>query len=523
MRSAPIVDGADLAVIGAMQQNPSETFWAPVLALEAAAEALKSGQAEAADSIRRIAGRIAETARSTGMDRAATAAGVLQTANARELDSVVDSVLDFLRTEMRRVPETKERVLIVEDDRVTATVMKDTLECPEWDVVVATTGREALQIIEQGDISVILLDLVLPDLDGRDILLKLRNATATAWTPVIVLTAKDDALTQSECYALGADGFLVKPIDWEVLRSAVSSKLQRVGALHREAHLDALTMLPNRAAFWDAFAKSLSQRAGTALSVAMIDLDRFKSVNDTYGHETGDEVLRIVARVLTNSLRGRDFLARWGGEEFCVFMPHTPQRAAVRVLNNALQRIRQTTITATDGRQFTTTFSCGVATVSAGIGGGDALAQADRHLYVAKNAGRNRIISDAESDEPPKPRVLLADDDKNVCMTVKLTLEREGFEVVSYPDGASALMAAANLDFAMAIIDVGMPIMDGFELVKHMRALPKCAATPIVMLTGAGSQADIVKGFQLGVSDYIVKPFQRGEFVARIWRLLRTR
>src|SRR5688500_5918610 len=105
-----------------MQQNPSETFWAPVLALEAAAGALRAGSTEAADSIRRIAGRIAESARNSGMDRAATAAGVLQTAHARELDSVVDSVLDFLRAEMRRVPEAKERVLIVEDDRVTATV-----------------------------------------------------------------------------------------------------------------------------------------------------------------------------------------------------------------------------------------------------------------------------------------------------------------------------------------------------------------------------------------------------------------
>jgi two-component system, cell cycle response regulator len=512
-----------MAHYDAMQHNPSETFWAPVLALEAAAGALKAGSAEAAESIRRIAGRIAETARNSGMDRAATAAGLLQTAQPRELDTVVDSVLDFLRAEMRRAPETKERVLIVEDDRVTATVMKDTLECPEWEVVTASNGREALEVIDQGDISLILLDLVLPDLDGRDILLKLRNSMATAWTPVLVLTAKDDALTQSECYALGADGFLTKPVDWEVLRSAVSSKLQRAGARYREMHLDSLTMLPNRAAFWDAFARSLSQRAGSPLSVAMIDLDRFKSVNDTYGQETGDEVLRIVARVLTNSLRGRDFLARWGGEEFCIFMPHTPQRAALRVLDNALQRVRQTTITASDGRQFTTSFSCGVATVATGIGGGDALAQADRFLYVAKNAGRNRIVSDAESHDPPRPRVLLADQDKNVSLTVKVMLEREGFEVVSYPDGASALAAAVNIDFALAVIDVGMPIINGLELVKHLRALPKCAQTPIVMLTNPGSEADIMKGFELGVSDYVVKPFQRGEFVARIWRLLRTR
>lgn len=234
-------------------------------------------------------------------------------------------------------------------------------------------------------------------------------------------------------------------------------------------------------------------------------------------------MLRIVARVISNSLRGRDFLARWGGEELCVFMPHTPQRAALRVLNSALLRVRQTVITAPDGRQFTTTFSAGVATVSSGIAGGDVLAQADRHLYIAKNAGRDRVVSDVETEAPAKPRVLLADDDRNVCLAVKVMLEREGFEVIAYPDGASALSAAVNLDFALAVIDVGMPIMDGFDLVRHLRALPKCAQTPIVMLTGAGNEAELVKGFELGVSDYIVKPFQRGEFVGRIWRLLRSR
>jgi two-component system cell cycle response regulator len=506
-----------------MQSTATETFWAPVLALETARDALRAGSLEAADSIRRIAGRIAEGARSAGYIKAAAAAGLLRTTPTRDLDSVVDSVLEFIRAEMTRVPETRERILIVEDDRLTAAVMKDALKCPEWDVIVASNGLEATRIIEEEGASAILLDLVLPDMDGRDILVRLRNELSTAWTPVLVLTAKDDALTQSECYALGADGFLVKPIDWEVLKSAVSSKLQRAQALQREAQLDALTMLPNRAAFWDAFARSLSQRAGAPLSVAMIDLDGFKVINDTYGHDTGDEVLRIVSRVLSNSLRGRDFLARWGGEEFCVFMPHTPQRAALRVMNSALQRVRQTVITAADGRKFSVTFSAGVATVEAGIGGGDALAQADRHLYVAKSAGRNRVLAEGAAEQAQRPRILLADDDPVTSGVVKQVLEKEGYEVVCYPDGASALSAAANTEFSLAVIDVNMPIMDGFALVRHLRDIPKFVHTPIVMLTGAGTEADVVRGFELGVSDYIVKPFNRGEFVARIGRLVRRK
>lgn len=493
-----------------------------MLALEAARGALRDGSDEAIDSIRRIAGRIAQSARQAGLQRAATAASVLESASRAEVADVVDTVLDFIRTEVSIAREEKQNVLIVEDDRLTVRVMRDYLETPEWNVLVAETAEEGERIIAEQDISLVLLDLLLPDADGRDVLLRLRANPRTAWLPVLVLTSKDDAVTQSECYALGADGYLIKPIDWEVLRSAVSAKLQRAQQLMREAHLDPLTLLPNRAAFWDAFERSLAQREGAPLSIAILDLDDFKAINDTYGHGTGDEVLRIIARILSNSLRGRDFLARWGGEEFCIFMPHTGLRAASRILENALQRVRQTTFTAADGRRFNVSFSAGVSTVGAGLGGGDALAQADRLLYVAKTAGRNRVVSTTDT-QPTRPRVLLADDDDGARNVVQKVLEREGFDVVAFADGASALSGASDGDFALAIVDVTMPVMNGFDLVQHLRELPKFSQVPIVMLTGLASEADIVHGFDLGVSDYVVKPFSRGEFVARVWRLLKRR
>ena len=514
--------GLDLAYLIRMNNATIETFWAPVLALEAARGALHSGSAEAAESIKRIAGRISEVAKSSGLHRTAAAAAVLQSASSEEVGDVVDTVLEFIRNEIAQSTEERRTILIVEDDRVTSAVMRDILESSDWSVLVAGTVAEAQQCLATEEVSLILLDLVLPDGDGRDILVALRGSPRTAWLPVLVLTAKDDVLTQSECYALGADGFLTKPVDWEVLKSAVSAKVQRASQLHREAHLDSLTLLPNRAAYWDAFERALAQRSGAPLSVAVIDLDSFKAINDTYGHHTGDEVLRIVARVLSNSLRGRDFLARWGGEEFCIFMPHTSQRAAARVLNAALQRIRQTVITADDGSRFSITFSAGVSTVGAGVGGGDALAQADRLLYTAKTSGRNRVCSTDEG-ATTKPRVLLADDDLPASAVVQKILEKEGFDVVAVGDGASALAAASEGDFSLALLDVHMPIMDGFDLLRHLRSLPKFAQVPIMMLTGAGTESDIVHGFELGVADYLVKPFNRGEFVARVWRLLRRR
>jgi DNA-binding response OmpR family regulator len=124
-------------------------------------------------------------------------------------------------------------------------------------------------------------------------------------------------------------------------------------------------------------------------------------------------------------------------------------------------------------------------------------------------------------DHPKKPPcILVVDDDDAFRDMVTTVLTREGYEVEAATDGLSALAVAESRDFDMAIVDVSMPKMNGFDLVRHLRALPKFASTPIVMLTGAGSHTDIVRGFDLGVSDYIVKPFNVVEFVARVARLL---
>lgn len=435
----------------------------------------------------------------------------------------IDALIDQLRS-ARNGAAGKTTILIVEDDRLTARVLADLLASPARTVLIASSAAEATRLIRAHDVSLILLDLVLPDGDGRDLLTRIRTTPATRVVPVMVITARTDDMSHSECFALGADALLPKPVQPSVLQAAVSAQLAHSAERRLEGRVDGLTMLPNRTAFMDALGRAvpLAQRTNQPLAAAMIDLDHFKSVNDTHGHAMGDEVLQTVAQTIANTLRTSDLVARWGGEEMCVLMADTTASGGVRALEKALNAVRELEFKSESG-VFGITFSAGLAPFVRGSSSEELLKEADRLLYVAKTSGRNRIISPADEADPPRPRALLVEDDLAVSGVVTKLLEREGFSVAHFADGGGVLEAAQKEHFVVAIIDLGLPVMNGFELVTSLRKMATAAKLPILFLTGSDDEDDVVHGFEVGANDYLVKPFHARELVARITRLLPKR
>ncbi|MDQ3368053.1 MAG: diguanylate cyclase [Myxococcota bacterium] len=180
---------------------------------------------------------------------------------------------------------------------------------------------------------------------------------------------------------------------------------QDVRELRRISTRDALTGLPNRVAITEAFVRErvLSERLGCSLVVAIIDLDRFKAINDTHGHAMGDEVLRRCAKVIAGSFRRSDLVARWGGEELVVAFPGTDLGGARLAVEKALVAVRAETYPTATGETFRVTFSAGVAQVERGETLDAAIARADVHLYAAKHAGRNRVSSGPDAVDSPPP------------------------------------------------------------------------------------------------------------------------
>lgn len=499
-----------------------------VLAAIAALEAVQaSSGALGLQSVHRIANRLESIVHdSEFVELRILASRIGANKTLEEAQSITSELNEIFKKRIAARAETLKSksttILLIEDDRLTARVLADHLAGPEREVLVATDAQQAQRLLRDYDVALIILDLVLPDADGRDLLVDLRSSPVTSATPILIVTAQHDPAIHTECFALGADGFLLKPVTSTLLRSSVFALLHHAAERKLSGYEDRLTGLPNRSAFMTALQRSapLVQRHRESMSVAMIDLDHFKSINDQYGHAMGDEVLRRVAETIATTLRTSDMVARYGGEEFCAYFPNTHVDGAVSVLRRSLHTVRELEFFPENSVPFNVTFSAGVAELKGGQSAEEALAEADRYLYVAKNAGRNRVISGAEAGDLPRPSVLLVEDDPKVADLVRRLLDREGYEVHVYGDGGDALLGAAEHDFVLAIIDLNLPTVNGFGLVAELRRQRKFIKLPIVMLTGSDNEEDVVHGFELGISDYVTKPFFAAELVARINRLL---
>ncbi len=492
-------------------------------ALKAARREL-NGSPEPIESVRRIAHTLRGSGTTYGFPEITAAAADLEDSTALEftlhLEKLLDTIQDVCKvTEM----EDKTGILLIDDDPYITDLLVTVLESSSREILTASTAKEAEAVLEEKKVSLILLDLILPDTDGRNFLVRLKERPATANVPVIVLSAKLGAQPKTECFALGADAYYEKPFEVETICAAVSAWLYRSEGNLRESRRDHLTGLPNRAAFREAYLRgvSLAVRRGESTTVAILDLDRFKNINDTFGHAAGDEVLRRTGAILTGALRKSDLLARWGGEEFVVLFPSTALEGAGNAVRKALEALSAQKFQGPGERNFHVTFSAGVAEVAANLTLDEAIAEADRFLYIAKAQGRNCVVSSKDNSTPHARVILLAEGEETVAAIIKSRLGREGFSIKHFSDGPSALEAAMSGGYSLCILDAKLPGFDGMQLLSKLRATPACSNLPVLLLTSLGKEKDIARGFQLGADDYLVMPFSPLDMLARVRNILR--
>lgn len=288
------------------------------------------------------------------------------------------------------------RLLVVDDDYDSREALQQLLE-PEYEVVTASDGQEALEAALEQHPDVILLDLSMPRVDGFQVLERLRADPATVDIPVLVVSALSDNAVKVRGLDLGAVDYLQKPYSHSELRARVERTmriLRSQAALREQAQTDALTGLANLRAFrtrLDEESKR-ARRYHTQLTCVMADVDHLKPINDELGHAAGDRAIAAVAAVLRAELRETDFGARYGGDEFVVLLPHTGAEEGRVYAERVCARLRQTELLVGD-RRVALTASLGVACQTPEHNQEpEALVHAaDAALYTAKRAGGGRL------------------------------------------------------------------------------------------------------------------------------------
>ncbi|HWQ11118.1 MAG TPA: diguanylate cyclase [Holophaga sp.] len=292
----------------------------------------------------------------------------------------------------------RSRLLIVDDDPVSLQMVGALLE-ESHDVTLVGSAQEALELCRTERPDLLLLDILMPDLDGLTACRRLKEDPSTWDIPVIFLTSQATAEEETAALDTGAVDFITKPVNPSVVRARVRTHLilkAQSDFLRDLAFVDGLTGIANRRRFDETLDIEWrrGRRSGTPLSVIMGDIDNFKHYNDHHGHQAGDACLQVVARELRRSLkRAQDLVARYGGEEFVCILPETDAPGARSLAGSLLAAVQALAIPHEGTAPGIVTLSLGVASaVPAGDGGAsDLVAIADLQLYKAKAAGRNRF------------------------------------------------------------------------------------------------------------------------------------
>lgn len=306
------------------------------------------------------------------------------------------------------IPHASPLILVADDDTMTRLMLRKVLEKEGYSVVEASQGDECLEVYHHAHPSLILLDAMMPVMDGFVCCTTLKSFPDSEHLPVLMITALEDQASVDHAFEVGASDYITKPINLAVLRQRVRILIEK-SRLYREleqanqkllhlATIDSLTQVSNRRSLDEYLSREWQRMARefSPVSLILCDVDFFKAYNDTYGHPCGDACLKAVARAISESVkRPADLVARYGGEEFAVILPNTEAIGASHIAQKIQSKVKDLKIPHANSRVSEyVTVSIGIASLfptSESIPD-TLIAAADRALYQAKAEGRNCVI-----------------------------------------------------------------------------------------------------------------------------------
>nr|WP_283244060.1 diguanylate cyclase [Bacillus suaedaesalsae] len=429
----------------------------------------------------------------------------------------------------KSVLSSKPLVLLIDDDTTLLMFLKEELEKHNMMVIAISELDRAILSLYDLRPECIVIDVYMKSKLGFDVLTHLKETMHHQLIPVVMMSVDNSKETRIKSFQMGADDFVSKPFDLDELIVRINRQLERKELIDQLVLIDELTRVHNRKYLLNIF-EQLKNDTKDSFSLAILDIDHFKKVNDTYGHPAGDEVLKSFAQFIKGKLKTYESIIRLGGEEFVLLLPKTNSLNAKIYVEELLKAFSQRIFNFGD-EQLKVTFSGGIVEV---INNDKPLSEwlkkADSALYEAKSSGRNCVkINNSEQKELYKKliRVGIVDDDPIIRTMLteivdKIQEETIQLDIKSFKDGLEFFNSDwyVSDDPYVIILDGIMPKMDGLEILQKLRSERKIDQYLVVMLTSRKSENDISRALQLGADDYMTKPFNLLELEARLKRLI---
>ncbi|WFR59710.1 diguanylate cyclase [Anaerocolumna sp. AGMB13025] len=294
----------------------------------------------------------------------------------------------------------KDTILVVDDSDIICSIIKGILESPTLHIDIAHSGEEGILMAKKLRPTLILLDIIMNGIDGYETCCILKSSTETKDIPVVFITGNNDSESVLKGFEVGAADYVSKPFIPEELKARVKVHMQNI-KIQRELQLlmnelkemavtDYLTKLHNRRYFMDQLQEFVNQY-DLKLFLILFDIDNFKKINDTYGHNAGDMVLVSVSSILKLLLREEDILCRWGGEEFMICLPDVTEDIAIDLANKLRKEVSKYIFNC-DGFTFQCTITGGIIQYDRAISPEKNFTNVDQALYLGKSSGKNRCI-----------------------------------------------------------------------------------------------------------------------------------
>lgn len=332
----------------------------------------------------------------TGIDTILSRLGAVRAGAQAYLVKPLDiaDLIDALDTTTQRTEAEPFRVLIIDDDESLARHTELVLQGADMQTQLAIDPMQVLTALDDFSPELILLDLYMPECNGQEIAAVIRQDVEYAGVPIVFLSGEADKDKQLSAMELGGDDFLTKPIRASHLISSVRIRASRFRELRSFMVRDSMTGLFNHTTTKQLLDTEIARahRASEKLSLASLDIDHFKNVNDTYGHGVGDRVIKSLARLLRQRLRGADVIGRMGGEEFAAILPNTGIEEARGVFDEIRKDFSRIVFHGDDGQEFSVTISIGLAAFPDSDTATDLSDASDKALYAAKHGGRNKVM-----------------------------------------------------------------------------------------------------------------------------------